>query len=110
MSYRLAALSFLTLAPFATHADEPVVVTCNFEKMPPMLLTFRGGMGADDNTLQIGQTKPVPLSVGSNLMTASYGAQEMVFSLRLPANVSVSANGQNTQTFYGECISSLQPD
>jgi hypothetical protein len=49
-------------------------------------------MGADDNTLQVGQTKHVPLNVGSSLMTAQYGAQEFVFSLRLPANVSVTAS------------------
>lgn len=89
-------------------ADEPTIVSCNFEKMPPMILTFRGGMGADDNTLQVGQTKPVPMNVGSSLMSAAYGAQEFTFSLRLPANVSVSAPGQDTRTFYGECISSLQ--
>jgi hypothetical protein len=56
-------------------AADPTIVSCNFERMPPMILTFRGGMGAKDNTLQVGQTKPVPLSVGSNLMTAEYGAQ-----------------------------------
>ena len=89
-------------------AAEPTVVSCQFEKMPPMILTFRGGMGANDNTLQVGQTKPVPLAVGSSLMTAQYGAQEFVLSLRLPANISVNAPGQDTQTFYGECISSLQ--
>lgn len=104
----LAVIPFL-LTPFVAGASEPVVVSCNFERMPPMLLTFRGGMGADDNTLQIGQTPPVPLSVGSSMMLASYGAQEFSFSLRLPASVSVSAPGQDTKTFYGECISSLQP-
>ncbi|MEO3998894.1 hypothetical protein [Mesorhizobium sp. CAU 1732] len=105
------AIAFLamlfSIAP-AT-ADDPTIVACQFEKMPPMILTFRGGMSADDNTLQVGQTPPVPLSVGSSLMTAQYGAQEFVFSLRLPASVSVSAPGSDTQTFYGECISSLQP-
>lgn len=97
------------LVSSAALADEPVIVSCNFEKMPPMILTFRGGMGASDNTLQVGQTNPVPLSVGSSLMSADYGAQSFTFSLRLPANVSVSAPGQDTLTFYGECISSLQP-
>ncbi|ESZ04817.1 hypothetical protein [Mesorhizobium sp. L48C026A00] len=29
-------------------ADEPTIVSCQFEKMPPMILTFRGGMGAND--------------------------------------------------------------
>lgn len=84
-------------------------MSCRFEKMPPMILTFRGGMGAADNTLQVGQTKPVPLSVGSNLMSADFGAQKFTFSLRLPSNISVSSPGQDTQTFYGDCISSLQP-
>ncbi|RWD81307.1 hypothetical protein [Mesorhizobium sp.] len=99
-------ISMTTMIAFA--ADEPTIVSCQFEKMPPMILMFRGGMGADDNSLQVGQTKPVPLSVGSSLMSAQYGAQEFVFSLRLPANVSVSALGSDTQTYYGECISSLQ--
>ncbi|ESX62685.1 hypothetical protein X759_34450 [Mesorhizobium sp. LSHC420B00] len=108
MARRFLASAWLLLLPTMATAAEPTVVSCQFEKMPPMILTFRGGMGADDNSLQVGQTKPVPMSVGSNLMTAAYGAQEFTFSLRLPANVSVSAPGQDTQTFYGECISSLQ--
>jgi len=95
-------LSGICLLSSAALADEPVVVSCNFEKMPPMILTFRGGMGASDNTLQVGQTKAVLLSVGSSLMSANYGAQIFTFSLRLPANVSVSAPGQDTQTLYGE--------
>ncbi|MER8501562.1 MULTISPECIES: hypothetical protein [unclassified Mesorhizobium] len=52
-------------------AKELTIVSCNFEKVPPMILIFRGGMGADDNTLQVGQTKPVPMSVGSSLMSAA---------------------------------------
>lgn len=91
-------------------ADEHVVVSCQFDKMPPMILIFRGGMGGEDNSLQVGQTKPVPLSVGSSLMSAEYGAQSFVFSLRLPASVSVNAPGQDTQTFFGECISTLQQE
>jgi hypothetical protein len=91
-------------------AAEPVIVACKFEKLPQMILIFRGGMGAADNTLQIGQTKPVPMSVGSSLMLAEVGAQSFTFSLRLPASVSVSAPGQDTKTYDGDCISSLQPD
>ncbi len=48
--------------------------------------------------------QPVPLSVGSSLMTAERGAQELVFSLRMPTNVSISAPGNDTITYYGECI------
>ncbi|RWB93111.1 MAG: hypothetical protein EOQ56_35485 [Mesorhizobium sp.] len=108
MKRLLIAMIMICMTITMIMAAEPTIVSCQFEKMPPMILTFRGGMGASDNTLQVGQTKPVPLSVGSSLMSAAYGAQEFTFSLRLPASVSVSAPGQDTQTFHGECISSLQ--
>src|SRR5690606_35941370 len=65
---RSGLFGLLIALPSAAAAAEPTIVSCQFEKMPPMILTFRGGMGADDNTLQVGQTPPVPLSVGSNLM------------------------------------------
>lgn len=104
------AFGALLLLNSAVLAREQVTVSCKFESMPPMILTFRGDMGASDNTLQVGQTKPVALSVGSNLMMADYGVQTFTFSLRLPASVSVSAPGQDTRTFDGECISSLQPN
>ncbi|AXA39401.1 hypothetical protein [Rhizobium leguminosarum] len=105
-----ALLSSSPLLAASASAAEPVIVTCKFEKLPQMILIFRGGMGASDNTLQIGQTKPVPMSVGSSLMSAEYGTQSFTFSLRLPANVSVSAPKQDTLTYYGECISTLQPN
>lgn len=106
---RLAVAIALAMTTTTSVAAEPTVVSCRFEKMPPMILTFRGGMGADDNTLQVGQTPAVPLNVGSSMMLATYGAQEFSFSLRLPASVSVSAPGSDTATYSGECISSLQP-
>ncbi|MBY3323796.1 hypothetical protein HFO02_09235 [Rhizobium laguerreae] len=105
-----ALLSSSPLLAASASAAEPVIVTCEFDKLPQMILTFRGGMGASDNTLQIGQSKPVPMSVGSNLMSAEYGTQSFTFSLRLPANVSVSPPGQDTLTYYGDCISTLQPN
>ncbi|MBY5472932.1 hypothetical protein HFO86_22275 [Rhizobium leguminosarum] len=55
-----ALLSSSPLLAASASAAEPVIVTCKFEKLPQMILIFRGGMGASDNTLQIGQTKPVP--------------------------------------------------
>lgn len=105
---QLALVAIGLLATVAPSAAAPTVVNCIFEKMPPMVLTFRGGMGATDNTLKIGRSKPVRLSVGSSLMIATYGAQELTFSLRLPASVTVKAPGQNTTTYHGECVSSLQ--
>ncbi|WP_028732957.1 hypothetical protein [Rhizobium leguminosarum] len=105
-----ALLSSSPLLAASASGAEPVIVTCKFDKLPQMILTFRGGMGASDNTLQIGQTKPVPMSVGSILMSAEYGTQSFTFSLRLPANVSVSAPKQDTLTYYGDCISTLQPN
>jgi hypothetical protein len=90
-------------------AGEPTVISCQFEHLPPMLMIVRGGMGANDNSLQIGQRPPIPLSIGSSLMLAEVGIQEFTFSLRLPASVSISAPRNDTLTYYGECISSLQP-
>ena len=105
---RLSAATILTLAANA-NAQEPTVVSCNFERLPLMMLTFRGGMGADDNTLQIGNDAPLSLSVGSSLMTANSGSQELVFSLRMPSSVTIinQGSGGTGMTYYGECVSSL---
>ena len=67
---------------------------------------FDGGLHKD-STVQIGTDKPVIAYVGSNLVTASYGAQELTFSLRLPASVTISAPGQDTKTYNGRCKSTL---
>lgn len=91
-------------AAYAT--DNVVPVACKFEKLPLMLMITRGGMGADDNTIQIGNASPVPLSIGSGLMTASFQGQEFVFAVAMPASVSIHGSGSDTLTYYGECISS----
>lgn len=104
----LLALVLISV-PAHSAAKEPTVIACNFEKLPLMILTIRGGMGATDNTLQVGQTPPVQLDMGSSLMIAGYGAQTYTFSLRLPASVTVRAAGPDFQTYNGECISTLQP-
>ena len=77
--------AIVLLAANVAHSAEPTIVTCKSEKLPQMILTFRGGLGASDNTPQIGQSKPVPMSVGSSLMLAEVGPQSFTFSLRLPA-------------------------
>lgn len=99
----IACAVFTLIAPLASAAS---VTACKFDRLPLMLLVTRGGMGASDNTLQIGNEKPVPLYVGSSLMNASVGAQSLTFSLRMPVNVSVSAQGADTQTYFGECVGS----
>ena len=99
----------LTIGQAHSATKEPVVVTCNFEKLPLMIMTIRGGMGASDNTLQVGQTQPVPLEIGSGMSTATHGKQDFIFSLREPASVTVIRAGAADQTFSGECISTLQP-
>lgn len=110
--FRLLPIALVVLATSdrASAAEEPTAVACQFEHMPLMLFILRGGMGADDNTVQIGQSEPLKLSVGSSLMSATQGNQDLTFSLRLPANVSVSAPGNDTMSYFGECISSFQPD
>jgi hypothetical protein len=100
--YCIIASSFFIFWNSHTALAETVVI-CKFEKMPIMKLTFRGGMGADDNTLEIGKKEPVKLNVGSSVFSAQFGAQEFVFSLRLPSSVTVSAHSNNTLTYFGEC-------
>ncbi|CAN7549339.1 hypothetical protein [Pararhizobium sp. LjRoot238] len=90
----------------AIAADNLVPVACKFEKLPLMLLISRGGMGAKDNTIQIGNASPVPLSIGSGLMTARFQGQEFVFAVAMPASVSIHGSGSDTLTYDGECISS----
>ena len=104
-----SALAFINPVSAYSATKEPTVVACTFEKLPLMIITIRGGMGASDNTLQIGQTPPVQIDMGSSLMIAAYGAQTYTFSLRLPASVTVRAAGPDFRTFSGECISTLQP-
>ena len=94
----------------ALRADEPVVVACHFEHMQLMLFTFRGGMGADNNTLRSWANSPVEVSVGSSLMGATddMGATYS-FSLAPPATVTVVKRGASKGvTYHGECVSSLQ--
>lgn len=95
-------LPILLLLASSQTSDKPVVVRCQFKDMPPMALTFHAG---SEGSLTVGKSKPVPLHVGSSLSTATYGAQELTFSLRLPASVTVSAPGNDTKTYGGRCIS-----
>ena len=106
----LILLAFVLISgPAHSATKEPTVVACTFEKLPLMIMTIRGGMGASDNTLQVGQTQPVPLEIGSGMSTATHGKQDFIFSLRSPASVTVIRAGSDDQTFSGKCISTLQP-
>lgn len=100
-----------SINPVLAHSavDEPTAIACNFKQQPLMIMTIRGGMGASDNTLQVGQTPPVPLEIGSGLSTATYGKKEFIFSLREPASVTVNRVGLDELTFSGDCVSTLQP-
>jgi hypothetical protein len=107
-TYAVIAVSILafSLPEQIKAADNLVPTACKFEHLPLMLIISRGGMGAKDNTLQIGSNRPVPLNIGSSLMIAEFKGQEFVFSLRMPASVSVTSHGADTITYHGECISS----
>ncbi len=104
-----SALAFINPVSAYSATKEPTVVACTFEKLPLMIMIVRGGMGASDNTLQVGQKPPVPLEIGSGLSIATHGTQEFIFSLRSPASVTVIRAGSDDQTFSGKCISTLQP-
>lgn len=108
---RTSILLVLSLAySSAVFAGEPTIISCKFDKLPTMIMIIRGGMGANNNTLQIGDHQPVELSMGSGLMMASFGMQEFVFSLRLPASVSISnaGSGGASMTYDGQCTSTLR--
>ena len=100
---------FLIPGQTAWATEKPTIITCAFDKQPVMIMTIRGGMGASDNTLQIGQASPVPLEIGSGLLTATQDGRDFIFSLRAPASVTVIGAGSDDQTFSGACKSSLRP-
>lgn len=107
----LSAFGFtsLAIANEESHEDNIVAIACQFENLPLMLLVDRDGMGGENNTLQVGTASPVPLSIGSSLMSASFQGQSYTFSLRIPSNVTISSYGSNSITYHGECVSSLVP-
>lgn len=86
----------------AALASDATVLRCKFEKMPAMVLTF-SGVGNSDSSLRIGARGPFPMVVGSTLSTATVGAPEFTFSLRYPMSVTVSAPGNDTITYGGDC-------
>lgn len=99
----LLLVAYIFLQNTAAYAQSTTVVRCQFQKLPPIVMRF----SERTNTVQIGTDKPVRAAVGSNLITAEYGAQELTFSLRLPSSVTISAPGQDTKTYFGKCKSSL---
>lgn len=103
------AVSWIAIALLASSSGTPPritsVVACKFRSLPPMRLVFRGSSEDHASTVQIGREKPVPLAEGSGMSTAEYGLQELTFSLRLPASVTISAPGNDTLTYGGECHS-----
>ncbi|WP_447929048.1 hypothetical protein [Vreelandella sp. EE27] len=102
----IAGLISLTASHGALSEDNLTPIACQFEHHPLMLLISRDGMGGQNNTLQIGDNDPVPLSIGSSLMNAEFQGQSYVFSLQIPANVTVSGSNSNSLTYHGTCISS----
>lgn len=96
-------VGILTCISTASIADESIVY-CNFGGLPEMKLTIRGGMGASDNSLQIGNFEPVSLGVGSGLMSASFNDKSYTISWDYPASVTISeSNGYYTR--FGGCSS-----
>ncbi|MFG6666972.1 hypothetical protein ACGK9R_07670 [Halomonas sp. HNIBRBA4712] len=75
------------------YIDNITAVACDFEHLPLILMINRDGMGGSKNTLQIGSSRPVPLNIGSSMMSASFQGQEYFFSLRMPTSVTVDSAG-----------------
>ncbi len=97
------AMAAATLTTSAI-AREPIVLACAFKTQPPMILIYRGGMGADDNTLQVGQRRPVQLFQGSGFSTATVDDVEYTFSIGARSSVIIGK-----MTFGGRCASTLRP-
>lgn len=105
---RLMLFLFFLFLPLKVSAQPvKVAIACDFEKLPLILILVKGGMGADDNTIKIGNNAPVPISIGSGLMSAEFQGQSYTFSLRLPANVSIDSPSTGSVTYHGHCIRSL---
>lgn len=85
---------------------EPVILACKFEELPLMLIIIRGGMGAESNTLQIGQDPPVQIFQGSQFMSAEADGYELTFSFN-PTPLLTASDESSSETYKGECISTL---
>lgn len=107
MRFWISFLSLCILISQPLRAEETIVY-CGFNTLPPMTMILRGGMGADDNTLQVGNNKLVPLSIGSSLSLAKIDGNEYIISWQYPASVTVAKlDGSNAKfTRSGECSSS----
>lgn len=105
-----AAALVISIAEPSWGQDEPIVVSCKFEKLPLMQFIFRGTSAEGKSTVQIGNDAPLQLTIGSMFMSAVDGKTGTLYQyvLRMPANVDVRHNGaSDALNFYGECISSL---
>ncbi len=107
---KLFTITALTLLTFWQPAlADGTIVYCQFEGLPGMTMTLRGGMGASDNTLQIGSKDPVQLSIGSSLSSASMDGNSYTIAWQYPASVTVSGSDGSNSSFtrYGECSSDM---
>ncbi len=111
LKFFFSAVVAITLAAPASAHDEPVFVSCKFERLPLMQFIFRGTSADGTSTVQIGNDTPLTLSIGSMFMSATDEKTGTLYQyvLRVPANVDVRHQGaSDPQNFYGECISSLR--
>ncbi len=106
MRLLITILTLAILTSQQTHAQETKVY-CSFETLPPMTLVLRGGMGANDNSLQVGNNEAVSLSIGSSLSLAKFDGNEYIISWQHPASVTIAKlDGSNAKfTRFGDCSS-----
>ena len=79
-----------------TRAEE-VKLYCSFDSLPAITVFYRGGMGASDNTIQIGGNAPVPLSIGSGFMSASLNGNSYAIG---STGVDITKNDDSDVRFF----------
>ena len=84
----LILLAFVLISgPAHSATEKPTVVACTFEKLPLTIMIFRGGMGASNNTLQVGQTPPVQLSVRPLRVSPPASSPPRLAATQLPSAI-----------------------
>lgn len=75
MKIAFLCMLFIVTLGRSGFASEPTIINCQFDGHPPMIMSIRGGQGANDNTLQIGDAKPVELTIGSGMTSAEFNGK-----------------------------------
>jgi hypothetical protein len=109
MLHLTGAFSALMILVKSATLQAPAMIACQFDTMPLMLMTFRGGVHESHNTLQIGDGLPIPLRIERGAMIAYHAGYELIVPLSVPNRVDIAMPDAEPLTLPGRCVSPLQP-